>query len=171
MHHAPTDRITPSIANNLCQRVGSRAVVEGSIAMLGSEYAIVLNAIACDAGDSLARVEAESSSKEGVLKAVDSASAELRRKLGESICSIQKFNTPIERATTSSLDALRAYSQGRKTLAVDNAASIPWFEQAVRLDPTFAMAYASLGNAYANLNELNLATEATKKAYDLYEST
>jgi DNA-binding winged helix-turn-helix (wHTH) protein/tetratricopeptide (TPR) repeat protein len=171
MHHAPTDRITAVIGNDLCQRVGSKALVQGSIARLGSEYIIGLNAVACGPGDSLARVKVQSASKEGVLKALDSAAAQLRRKLGESIASIQRFDTRIEQATTTSLEALRAYSIGRKTLTVDNAAAVPWFQQAIRLDPNFAMAYASLGTAYSNLNEISLAIEATKKAYELRQYT
>jgi tetratricopeptide (TPR) repeat protein len=168
MHCAQNDRITAAIGNDLCQRVGSKALVEGSITRLGAEYVVGLNAVACGPGDSLARVEFQSASKEGVVKALHSAAAQLRRSLGESIASIQKFDTPIEQATTPSLEALQAYSIGRKTLAmVGNAAAVPWFQQAIRLDPTFAMAYASLGTAYSNLNETSLSEEATRKAYEL----
>jgi len=168
MHREPSDRITAAIGSDLCQRVGSKALVEGSITRLGREYVVGLNAIACGPGDSLARVEVETATKEGVLKALDSAAAQLRRRLGESIASIQKFDTPIEKATTTSLEALRAYSIGRKTLTMDNAApAIAWFQEAIRLDSTFAMAYASLGTAYANINETSLSEEATKKAYEL----
>ena len=168
MHRGTTDRITAAIGSDLCQRVGSKALVEGSITKLGREYVIGLNAMACGPGDSLARVQVQTATKEGVLKALDSAAAQLRRRLGESIASIQKFDTPIEQATTTSLEALRAYSIGRKVLTMDNAApAVPWFQQAIRLDPTFAMAYASLGTAYANMNETSLSIEATKKAYEL----
>jgi tetratricopeptide (TPR) repeat protein len=168
MHRGPTDRITAAIGSDLCQRVGSKALVEGSISKLGREYVVGLNAMACGLGDSLARVEVQTATKEGVLKALDSAVAQLRRTLGESFTSIQKFDAPIEQATTASLEALRAYSIGRKVLTMDNAApAVPWFQQAIRLDPTFAMAYASLGTAYANMNETSLSIEATTKAYEL----
>jgi eukaryotic-like serine/threonine-protein kinase len=168
MHRAQNDRITGGVGSDLCQRVGSKALVEGSITRLGAEYVVGLKAVACGRGDSLARVEFQSGSKEGVVKALHSAAAQLRRRLGESIASIQKFDAPIEEATTPSLEALQAYSVGRKTLTtMDNAASVPWFQQAIRLDPTFAMAYASLGTAYSNLNETTLSEEATRKAYEL----
>jgi DNA-binding winged helix-turn-helix (wHTH) protein/tetratricopeptide (TPR) repeat protein len=168
MHRGPTDRIAAAIGSDLCQRVGSKALVEGSITRLGREYVVGLNAMACGPGDSLARVKVQTATKEGVLKALDSAAAQLRRRLGESIASIQKFDTPIEQATTTSLEALRAYSIGRKILTTDDAApAVSWFQQAIRLDPTFAMAYASLGTAYANINETSLSIEATKKAYEL----
>lgn len=168
MHRSPNDRITPAIGNDLCQRVGSKAVIEGSIGRLDEEYVVGLKALACGSGDSLARVEVQSASKEAVLNALRSAASQLRRNLGESIASIQKFDPPAEQATTTSLEALRAYSVGRRTLSgVGNAAAVPLFQQAIRLDPTFAMAYASLGSAYSNLNETSLSEEATKKAYEL----
>jgi predicted Zn-dependent protease len=171
MGQPPDTRLTPEIARDLCQRTESAAVLDGSIASLGSQYVLGLKAENCRTGDSLAGEQARATGKEQVLAAMDKAAANLRSKLGESLSTVRKFDTPIEQATTSSLDALRAYSLGRKTLAAkgDNAAAVPLFQQAIRLDPNFAMAYASLGTSYGNLGETSLGAENTRKAYELRE--
>jgi len=168
----PADtKLTPEIARDLCQRVGSAAVLDGSIASLGSQYVLGLKAVNCRTGDSLAQEQATADAKERVLKALGEAAAKLREKLGESLVTVQKLDTPIEQASTPSLEALKAYSLGQKTLVGkgDWAAAVPLFQRAIRLDPNFAMAYASLGVDYSNLGETSLASENTKKAYDLRE--
>jgi len=171
MGQPPDARLTPEIARELCQRTEGAAVLDGSIASLGSQYVLGLKAESCRTGDSLAEEQARAAGKEQVLAAMDKAAANLRSKLGESLSTVQKFDTPIEQATTPSLEALQAYSLGRKTLAAkgDNAAAVPLFQRAIRLDTNFAMAYASLGTSYGNLGETNLGAENTRKAYELRE--
>ena len=171
MGQPPDARLTPEIARDLCQRTEGAAVLDGSIASLGSQYVMGLKAENCRTGDSLAGEQAQATGKEQVLAAMDKAAASMRSKLGESLSTVQKFDTPIEQATTPSLEALQAYSLGRKTLAAkgDNAAAVPLFQRAVRLDPNFAMAYASLGTSYSNLGETSLGAENTRKAYELRE--
>jgi eukaryotic-like serine/threonine-protein kinase len=171
MGQPPDARLTPEIARDLCQRTEGAVVLDGSIASLGSQYVLGLNAENCHTGDSLAGEQARAAGKEQVLAAMDKAAANLRSKLGESLSTVQKFDTPIEQATTPSLEALQAYSLGRKTLAAkgDNAAAVPLFQRAIRLDPNFAMAYASLGTSYGNLGETSLGAENTRKAYELRE--
>jgi eukaryotic-like serine/threonine-protein kinase len=168
----PADaRLTPEIARGLCQRTQSAAVLDGSIASLGSQYVLGLKAINCRTGDALAEDQERASGKEQVLAALDKAAAKLRGELGESLRTIQKLDTPLEQATTPSLDALQAYSLGRKMLSekVDDAAAESFFQRAIHLDPNFAMAYASLGVAYHHLGESSLAAENTRKAYQLRE--
>ncbi len=171
MDQPPDARLTPEIARDLCQRTQSAAFLDGSIASLGSQYVLGLKAVNCRTGDSLAQEQATADGKERVLKALGEAAAKLREKLGESLVTVQKLDTPIEQASTPSLEALQAYSLGRKTLVGkgDWAAAVPLFQRAIRLDPNFAMAYASLGVDYSNLGETSLASENTKKAYELRE--
>ena len=169
MGRAPADRITQEVAREICLRTGSKAVLAGSIASLGTHYAIGLKAVNCQSGDSLGVVQAEADSREHVLKAVGEATASLREKLGESLSSVQKFDKPLEEATTPSLEALQAYTKGQRTYAADQPGSIPFFKRAVELDPNFARAYASLGRAYANLGQSSPALENIKKAYELRE--
>jgi Flp pilus assembly protein TadD/predicted Ser/Thr protein kinase len=176
----PADaRVTPEIGREVCQRTGSvqehvsapTAVLEGSIASLGSQYVLGLKAVNCRTGDTLAEEQATADGKEQVLKALGEAAAKLRNKLGESLSAVQKFDTPIEQATTPSLEALQAYSLGYKALAVrsDFASAVPFFQRAVGLDPNFASAYAFLGICYMNLRESELAAQNTRKAYELRE--
>ena len=167
----PADaRLTPEIARDLCQRAGSKAYLSGSIASLGSQYVLGLKAVNCLTGDTLAEEQERATGKEQVLSAMDRAAPKLRAKLGESLHSIQRFDTPLEQATTSSLEALQAYSLGWETVGKGGwAAAAPFFQRAIRLDPNFAVAYASLGVGYANLGEASLAAENTRKAYELRE--
>jgi eukaryotic-like serine/threonine-protein kinase len=167
----PADaKLTPEIARELCQRSGSTAYLSGSIASLGSQYVLGFNAVNCQTGDSLAEEQERATGKEQVLAAMDKAAAKLRAKLGESLSMVQKFDTPLEMATTPSLEALQAFSLGRETLGKgDLAATIPLYRRAIKLDPNFAMAYASLGNSYSNLGETSLGAENTRKAYELRE--
>jgi tetratricopeptide (TPR) repeat protein len=168
----PADaKLTPEIARDLCQRAGSKASLSGSIASLGSQYVLGLKAVNCRTGDSLAQEQVTADGKERVLKALGEAAAKMRAKLGESLSTVQKFDTPVEQATTPSLEALQAYSLGRKTQVGkgDSAGAVPFFQRAIRLDPNFAMAYASLGTSYNNLGETSQAAENTRKAYELRE--
>jgi eukaryotic-like serine/threonine-protein kinase len=170
MGQAADAKLTPEISRDLCQRVGSKAYLSGSIASLGSQYVLGLKAVNCLTGDTLAEEQERATGKEQVLSAMDKAAPKLRGKLGESLSTVQKFDTPVEQATTPSLDALQAYSVGHKTLNEgDYAAAVPAFQRAIHLDPNFAMAYASLGTSYANLAESSLGAENTKKAYELRE--
>jgi eukaryotic-like serine/threonine-protein kinase len=171
MGQPPDARLTPEIARGLCQRIEGTAVLDGWIASLGSQYVLGLKAENCRTGDSLAAEQAQATTKEQVLAAMDRVAANLRSKLGESLSTVRKFDTPIEEATTPSLEALQAYSLGRKTLVTkgENAAAVPFFQRAIRLDPNFAMAYASLGTSYGNLGETRLGAENMRKAYELRE--
>ena len=169
MGRAPTDRITQEVAREICLRTGSKAVLAGSIASLGTHYAIGLKAVNCQSGDPLGVVQAEADSREHVLKAVGEATASLREKLGESLTSVQKFDKPLEEATTPSLEALQAYTKGQRTSAENQPGAIPFFKRAIELDPNFARAYASLGRAYGNQGQASPALENIKKAYELRE--
>jgi tetratricopeptide (TPR) repeat protein len=168
----PADaRLTPEIARELCQRTESAVVLDGSIASLGSQYVLGLKAGNCRTGDALAEEQVTADGKERVLKALGEAAEKLRGKLGESLTTVQKFDTPVEQASTPSLEALQAYSLGWKTRVGkgDDAAAVPLLQRAIRLDPNFAMAYAALGASYYNLGETSLGAENTKKAYELRE--
>jgi DNA-binding winged helix-turn-helix (wHTH) protein/tetratricopeptide (TPR) repeat protein len=169
MRRSPRDRLDEQTARDVCQRAGSRAALVGSIASLGSQYVLGLNAVDCQTGDSLARQEVQAASKEQVLKALDLATTKLRQQLGESLTSIQRFDTPIEQATTTSLEALKAYSIGRKIQSERGDAAIPSYKRAIELDPVFAMAYANLGVLYSNTGEPDLASKNIHKAYELRE--
>ena len=160
----PTDaRLTPTIARDLCQRVGSKAYIAGSIASLGHDYVVALQAVNCATGDSLAQEQEEAAGKEKVLRAMSRAATDLRKKLGESLNTVLKFDAPIE-ATTSSLEALKAFSVASKS---EEAEAVPSLKRAVVLDPNFASAYAALGIWYSNRGENGLAREAIDKAYAL----
>jgi eukaryotic-like serine/threonine-protein kinase len=159
--------LTVDVARELCQRTGSKAVLDGTISSLGTHYLIHLDAVACATGDSLAKEETEASSKEDVLKAMNEASTSLRSKLGESLPSVQKFDVPFE-VTTSSLEALKNYSVGIKVkYEKGDAPSIPFLERAVELDPNFASAYSTLAIGAANLGKPTLSLEYATKAYQL----
>ena len=169
MGRSPGERLTPEVARDLCQRAGSKAYLVGSIASLGSQYVIGLKAANCQTGDSLAQQQVTADSKEHVLTALDEAATKLRGKVGESLSTIQKYDTPIEEATTSSLEALKAYSVAMHTLDENGNpfTAIPLFKHAIELDPDFAAAYAALGTCYKNVGNSELAAEVWKKAYEL----
>jgi tetratricopeptide (TPR) repeat protein len=161
-------KLTPEIASDLCQRAGGKAYISGSIANLGSQYVIGLDAINCKTGDPLAQQQATAADKEHILKALDEAATKLREKLGESLSTVEKFDTPLDQATTPSLEALKSLSVGIKTLQEKgSAAAIPFFNHAIELDSNFAAAYGALGISYSNLREPGLANENLKKAYNL----
>ena len=168
MGRTSNERLTQAVAREVCLRTQSRAVLLGSIASLGSQYVIGLNAQNCVTGESLAQEEAEASRKEDVLKALDQATTKVREKLGEALPSVQKFDVPIEQATTLSLDALKAYSMGAKVRAIQgDVEAVPLLKRAIELDPTFALAYGALGRAYANMGERELASTNIQKAFEL----
>src|SRR6202521_4762156 len=169
MGQPPDARLTPQIAREICQRTESAGVLNGSIASLGSQYVLGIQAVNCRTGDSLAEEQVTAEGKEQVLKAVGDAAAKLRNKLGESLKTVEKLDTPIEQATTTSLEALQAYSLGWKDMLEkgDSAAAVPLFQKAIRLDPNFAMAYHSLGAMYSNLGESTLAAKNSRRAYEL----
>ena len=144
------DRLTPEMAREVCLRTGSKAMLTGSIAGLGSQYVVGLKAVNCSTGDVLAETQEQAAGKEAVLKALDRAAVSLRGKLGESLSSVQKYATPVEEATTPSLEALKAYSLGRKMFfAKGNTAALPFYKQAVELDPNFAIAYRAMSPSTA----------------------
>ena len=170
MGRSPDERLSNDVAREICLREGVKAMLNGSIASLGTHYVITLSALNAQTGDVLAREEVEAESKEQVLKSLDQAASRLRGKLGESIGSVQKFATPLEQATTSSLEALQAFSLGQaehQRLADDKA--VPYLKRAVELDPNFAMAHATLGVADNNLTQGGLAASYIRKAFDLKE--
>jgi len=164
------DRLTPEVTHEVCQRTGSKAMLTGSIAGLGSQYVIGMKAVNCNTGELLAEAQEQAAGKEAVLKALDNAAISLRSKLGESLSSVQKYATPVEEATTPSLEALKAYSLGRKMqLAKGETASLPFYKRAVELDSNFAMAYRAMASVYGSLNEAGRAAENARKAYELRE--
>jgi DNA-binding winged helix-turn-helix (wHTH) protein/Flp pilus assembly protein TadD len=162
------ERLTPELARDLCQRVGSKAVLTGSISRLGKHYVIGLSASRCDTGDTLGDEQVEADQQEHVLTSLGESATKMRKRLGESIASVQKYDAPIEQATTPSLEALKAYSLGMRTLrATGVVTALPFFQRAAELDPNFAMAYVRLGTTYAYLSEPVLLAENTRKAYEL----
>jgi serine/threonine protein kinase/tetratricopeptide (TPR) repeat protein len=164
------DRLTPEVTHEVCQRTGSKAMLTGSIAGLGSQYVIGLKAVNCNTGDVLAEAQEQAVGKEAVLKALDAAAVSMRGRLGESLSTVQKYATPVEEATTPSLEALKAYSLGQKTRnATGDTAALPFFQRAVDLDPNFAMAYRVMSDVYGNLGEAGRGAEYARKAYDLRE--
>jgi tRNA A-37 threonylcarbamoyl transferase component Bud32/tetratricopeptide (TPR) repeat protein len=164
-------RLTPAVARDVCQRTASAATLEGSISSLGSQYVLSLQAVNCRNGDLLAQEQVTASGKEQVLNALGDAATKLRRKMGESLASVRRYNAPPENVTTASLEALQAYTLGNQTMDVANdyAAAIPLLERAVSLDPNFAMAYLRLAQSYQPLSENDRCAENTRKAYALRE--
>jgi len=168
MGRSPGDRLSPDLAREVCQRTQSKAMLAGSIARLGSEYVIGLRALDCESGESVAEEQATASSKEAVLNTLDGVATKLREKLGESLTSIQKFDSPLEQITTPSLEALKMCSVAYTTMNTKSQAeAIPFFQRAIELDPNFAAAYVGLGATYSNLGESHLATEYIQKAHEL----
>ena len=168
MGRPASERVTRDVAHEICLREGVKAMLTGSISSLGSHYVITLEAANAQTGDSLDREQVEADSKEQVLKSLDHAASSLREKLGESIGSVQKFATPLEAATTSSLEALKEFSLGEDAHSkFDDDGAIPHLQRAVQLDPTFAMALATLGVANNNTGNTKLAVEYLQKAFDV----
>jgi eukaryotic-like serine/threonine-protein kinase len=165
----PADtRLTPAVTRELCQRAGSKAYIAGSIDRLGSEYVIGLKVINCSTGDTLAVEQKTAAGKEKVLQALNEASSQLREQLGESLATVQKYDVPLEQATTSSFEALKAFSMGERVdRANDVLAALPYDQRAIELDPNFAMAYWAVGEDYWGEGELGRANEYYTRAYQL----
>ena len=168
MEHPPDERITRTVAREIARRERVKALLAGSISSLGRNYVLALEAVNAETGDVMAREQVEAASKEEVLSALGAATSRLREKLGESLASIQKFDVPLPRATTNSLEALHAYSlaldEGRE---VPRLEAIPYLKRAIELDPTFAMAHAQLSAVYTNTGQSSLAPEFSQKAFEL----
>ena len=171
MAKAKDTRLTHEVAQEVCQRTASAAVLEGSIAQVGTRYLLTLNAADCANGESLASSEAQASDKNHVLDALGRLASQIRSKLGESLTSIGKYDVPPQEVTTTSLDALKAYSLGYRALRLrdDDVAAVQLFQRAISLDPNFAMAYADSSAAYYHLSETARAAESGRKAYQLRE--
>ncbi len=168
MTRPPDTRLTPEIARELCLRAGSKAYVAGSVTSLGSEYVLGLKAVNCANGDTLAQEQVTAASKEKVLDALGGAASKLRGELGESLATVQKFDVPLEEATTASLAALKEYSLGEKARSEKGtAAAIPYYIRAIELDPDFAMGYRMLANAYNILGQPGRAMEYYTRAFQL----
>jgi tetratricopeptide (TPR) repeat protein len=167
MGRSPDDRITRDVGREICQRQGLKAMLTGTIASIGSHYVITLEAINPDSGAPIAREQVEAESKEKVLSSLGTAVVNLRQRLGESLSSIQKYDVPIEQATTSSLDALKAFAMANEERAKGRAReSLVLYQRAVELDPNFAMAYARIAVHYVNQDQLEAAKEWIQKAYE-----
>ena len=164
-------RLTSDLAHDVCARTSSAATIVGSISSLGIQYVLGLRAVNCHSGDLLAEEQMTANAKEKVLRALGEAATKMRQKLGESLASVEKYDTLPENVTTPSLEALQAYSLGCRAMNVkyDPAGAIPFFQRAISLDPHFAMAYARLGTNYGNLEESARAAENMRQAYELRE--
>lgn len=157
------------IAREVCQRTNSAATLDGSIALIGTRYELILRAVDCASGDLLASGKAQAIDKSRVLDALGNVASELRIKLGESLSTVQKYNTPLAQATTPSLEALQFYTLGLKTVTQtgDFAASLPWFQKAIEYDPNFAMAYWAMGDSYSGIGETASQAAYTRRAFEL----
>ena len=169
----PADsQLTPELAREICERTGSAAILEGSIANLGSQYVLGLRTKNCRNGDTLDDEQAQSTRKEDVLNALSQIASKFRSRVGESLSSVEKHSTPLAEATTTSLEALKAYSTGMNVaFSTGFVPAVPHLERAVEIDPKFAMAHAQLGLIYSNIGESVLSAESTSKAYQLREFT
>jgi tetratricopeptide (TPR) repeat protein/tRNA A-37 threonylcarbamoyl transferase component Bud32 len=169
----PADaRLTPELARDICERTASAAVLEGSIASLGSQYVLGLRAKNCHTGDILDEEQAQAARKEDVLNALSQIASKFRTRVGESLGTVENHDTPLEEATTPSLEALKAYSTAGKVVSsTGTAAAVPLFKRAVEIDPKFAMAYANLGLAYSSIGESALSAESISQAYRLRDRT
>ena len=170
MARPTTTPLTSDVAREVCQRAGSKAYIAGAIAALGSEYVLGLKAVNCQSGDTLAQEQMTAESKEKVLDTLGKGITKLRGELGESLSTVQRFDTPLAEATTSSLEALKEYSLGEKAWDESSASTaLPYHERAIQLDPNFAMAYEEVGSDYHDLGEVGRASEYLTKAFQLRE--
>ncbi len=168
MGQAANARLTPALARELCERIGSAAVLDGSIASLGSQYVVELRAVDCRTGNLLAEEQVQAARKEDVLNGLSHIASKFRARVGESLRTVEKHDTPLAEATTPSLEALKAYSAGLKVnSSTGSAAAVPFFKRAIEIDPKFAMAYAWLGRLYGDIGESTLSAESAGKAYQL----
>src|SRR5947199_6990532 len=167
MERPANTRLTPEITREVCQRTSSAAALDGSIALIGTRYNLILKAINCASGELLASTEAQASDKNHVLDALGKVALEMRRRLGESLSTVQKYNTPLEQATTPSLEALQAFSLGvKEQFAGDDVAPVAFFQNAIQLDPNFAAAYDAMGSENEVIGTA-LAVENIRKAFEL----
>jgi DNA-binding winged helix-turn-helix (wHTH) protein/tetratricopeptide (TPR) repeat protein len=173
MGRPPDGQLTLKIAREICERTASAAVLDGSIASLGSQYVLGLRATDCRTGSVLAVEQGQAARKEDVLSILSQLASKLRRRLGESLATVEKYDTPLESATTSSLEALKAYSAARKAKysAAGYGTAVPLLKRAIEIDPKFAMAYAFLGRTYGDIGESVLSAESASKAYQLSDHT
>jgi tetratricopeptide (TPR) repeat protein/predicted Ser/Thr protein kinase len=170
MSHSPGERVVPPLAREVCQRAGAKVMVGGSIVALGNKYVIDLASENCLTGEPLAHQKIEALNRNEVLNKLGQVILPLRRKLGESLSSIQKFDTPIEQATTKSLAALKAYTSGEEARAQGKEAeSIDFYKMAIELDPDFAISYARLAAVYSNIQQVDLAGDYLRKAFERRE--
>jgi DNA-binding winged helix-turn-helix (wHTH) protein/tetratricopeptide (TPR) repeat protein len=170
MGRSPDERLTANVTREVCERTGSKVMLTGSIASLGSQYVIGLKAVNCNTGDVLAEAQEQAASKEAVLKALGAGAVSMRSKLGESLSTVQKYATPLEEATTPSLEALKAFSMGWNTQMTKYLrAGLPFHKRAVELDPNFAMPYTAMAGIYWSVGEVGRGAENARKAYDLRE--
>ncbi|MEE9562251.1 MAG: hypothetical protein V3W50_04180, partial [Thermoanaerobaculia bacterium] len=168
MARSPDERVTQSVGREICQRRGVKAMMTGEVAPIGSSFVVTLGAVDCQSGESLALLQAEAGSKEEVLAALGEAATKMRRQLGESLATIERFDAPIEQATTASLEAFKSFVLGVEERARSgDKNAVPYFERAIELDPNFAMAHARLGTAHGNLFEPEKATEYRQRAFEL----
>ena len=170
MMRQPTNALlTPEIAREVCQRTGSAASLNGSIALIGTKYNLILKAVSCANGDLLASAQAQVGDKSRVLDALGKVASDMRGKLGESLSTVQKYNTPLEQATTPSLEALQAFTLGGKAVGLegDAATAVAFCQRAIQFDPNFASAYDLMGGANQALGESALSAENIRKAFDL----
>jgi eukaryotic-like serine/threonine-protein kinase len=164
--------ITSDIGREICQRDGIKAMLTGSIALLGSQYVITLQAVNASTGDSLAETQQQAAGKDAVLGALGSAATNLRGKLGESLASVQKFDKPLDEATTSSLEALKAFTLGdEQHTKLEDIAAMPFYQRAIELDPNFALAHLRLGVVAGNTGQTALETKEVQKAFELRDRT
>ena len=165
----PADaRLTPEVSREICERTASAAVLDGSIASLGSQYVLTLRAKDCRSGDVLDEEQVQAARKEDVLNALGQVASKFRTRVGESLKTLKEHNTPLAEATTPSLEALKAYSAGWKaSFSSGSAAAVPFLQRAIEIDPDFASAYAALGRMYGDIGESTLSTKNTSKAYQL----
>jgi eukaryotic-like serine/threonine-protein kinase len=167
MGHSPSDPLPREVAREVCLRLGGKAILAGSISSLGSHYRVGLQALGCASGDILAASQVEAANKESVLKAVDGVASQVRGKLGETLSSLAKYDFPVD-TTTRSLEALKAFSMGlRASRERGEGEAIPFFRDALQLDPEFALAHVTLGRAYVDAGEVNEAVAHFTKAFGL----
>ncbi len=168
MQQAPDTRLTPEFAQEICERVGSAAVLEGSIASLGTQYVLGLRARNCSTGDVLDEEQIQAARREDVLNSLGRIATRFRTRVGESLTAIDRHSTPLEQATTPSLEALKAYTTSTRANRENGPISaVPHLKRAIAIDPRFAMAYGALGLMYSNMGEAELAAESTRKAWEL----
>ena len=172
MSQPPDAQVTPALARDICERTGSLAVLEGSIANLGSQYVVGLSAKNCRTGEVLANEQLQVARKEDVLNAVSQIARRFRSRIGESAASVRKYDTALDEATTRSLEALKSYSAAWKVHYSRGAAdALPLFKHATEIDPEFAMAHAALGRIYADLDQSDLSAASVRRAWDLRDRT